>query len=39
MFTPHTYRASVDPNDPSRAFADYLQVQIDYRSPFLRDGH
>jgi PA14 domain/Secretion system C-terminal sorting domain/PKD domain len=30
MFMPHFYDCAVDPNDPTRAFADYLEFKIDY---------
>jgi PA14 domain/Secretion system C-terminal sorting domain/PKD domain len=30
MFMPHSYACTADPNNPSRAFADYLEFKIDY---------
>ena len=30
MFMPHFYACTVDPNNPTRAFADYLEFKIDY---------
>ncbi len=30
MITPHFYGCAVDPNDPTRAFAEYLEFKIDY---------
>jgi hypothetical protein len=33
MFVAHTYVASVDPNDPRRVFAGYLEFEVDYTKP------
>ncbi len=30
VITPHSYGCTVDPNDPTRAFSEYLEYKIDY---------
>jgi len=33
MFQPHSYIASVDPNNPGRVFNEFLEFQVDYTKP------
>jgi PA14 domain/FlgD Ig-like domain/Secretion system C-terminal sorting domain len=33
MFLPNNYSVAVDPNNPSRVFAEYLEFNIDYSKP------
>jgi hypothetical protein len=33
MFQAHTYAASVDANDPTRVFSDFMEYKVDYSRP------
>lgn len=38
QYIPHFYSCFVDPNDPQRVFADYLEYKIDYSIPIGRNN-
>jgi hypothetical protein len=38
MYQPHPFTQTVDPNDPTRAFINWLEFQIDYSKPLTQPG-
>lgn len=38
QYIPHFYSSVVDPNNPTRVFADYLEYQVDYSKPIGRNN-
>ncbi|MEP6747117.1 MAG: PA14 domain-containing protein [Bacteroidota bacterium] len=38
MFLRHNYSIAVDPNNPSRVFAEYLEFKIDYSKPLAANN-
>jgi hypothetical protein len=38
MYQPHPFTQTVDPNDPTRAFINWLEFKIDYSKPLTQPG-
>jgi hypothetical protein len=38
MYLRHNYSVAVDPNNPSRVFAEYLEFKVDYAKPLAPDN-
>lgn len=38
QYIPHFYSCFVDPNDPERVFADYMEYKMDYTKPLARNN-